>query len=138
MGRIRKALSIGSVIATGGALGTPVRWESSAEKAAKEQERLLDEHNRLLAEQNRLMTGRSAPGRPTLEELEARVGIHRPTVAELEEELGTSHRETLADLEERLGIQHRETGSATTTATKVCLECLGKHCDARIGGLPSV
>lgn len=49
MGRIRKALSITSVIATGGALGTPVKWESSAEKAAKEQARLLKEQNELLA-----------------------------------------------------------------------------------------
>jgi hypothetical protein len=49
MGRIRKALSITSVIATGGALGTPVKWESSAEKAAREQARLLREQNDLLA-----------------------------------------------------------------------------------------
>lgn len=49
MGRIRKAFSITSVIATGGALGTPVKWESSAEKAAKEQARLLKEQNELLA-----------------------------------------------------------------------------------------
>ena len=49
MGRIRKALSITSVIATGGALGAPVKWESSAEKAAKEQARLLEEQNELLA-----------------------------------------------------------------------------------------
>jgi hypothetical protein len=49
MGRIRKALSITSVIATGGAVGTPVKWESSAEKAAKEQARLLKEQNELLA-----------------------------------------------------------------------------------------
>lgn len=49
MGRIRKALSITSVIATGGALGTPVKWESSAEKSAKEQARLLKEQNDLLA-----------------------------------------------------------------------------------------
>ena len=37
MGRIRKALSITSVAVTGGVLGTPVKWESSAEKAAREQ-----------------------------------------------------------------------------------------------------
>lgn len=49
MGRIRKALSISSVIATGGALGAPVKWESSAEKAAKEHARLLKEQNELLA-----------------------------------------------------------------------------------------
>lgn len=49
MGRIRKALSITSVIATGGALGTPVKWESSAEKADKEQAKLLKEQNELLA-----------------------------------------------------------------------------------------
>jgi hypothetical protein len=49
MGRIRKAFSITSVIATGGALGTPVKWESSAEKSAKEQARLLKEQNELLA-----------------------------------------------------------------------------------------
>ena len=49
MGRIRKALSITSVLTTGGALGTPVKWESSAEKAAREQARLLKEQNELLA-----------------------------------------------------------------------------------------
>lgn len=48
MGRIRKALSITSVIATGGALGAPVKWESSAERAAGEQARLLKEQNELL------------------------------------------------------------------------------------------
>ena len=37
------------MIATGGALGAPVKWESSAEKAAKEQARLLEEQNELLA-----------------------------------------------------------------------------------------
>ena len=50
MGRIRKALSITSMIATGGALGTPVKWESSAEKSAKEQARLMKEQNQLLAQ----------------------------------------------------------------------------------------
>jgi hypothetical protein len=48
VGRIRKALSITSVIATGGALGAPVKWESSAERAAGEQARLLKEQNELL------------------------------------------------------------------------------------------
>ena len=50
MGRIRKALSITSVIATGGAIGTPVKWESSAEKAAREQAELIKEQNQLLAQ----------------------------------------------------------------------------------------
>jgi hypothetical protein len=49
VGRIRKALSITSVIATGGALGTPVKWESNAEKAAREQAKLLKDQNALLA-----------------------------------------------------------------------------------------
>ena len=49
MERIWKALSITIVIATGGALGAPVKWESSAEKAAREQVRLLKEQNELLA-----------------------------------------------------------------------------------------
>jgi hypothetical protein len=49
MGRIRKALSITSVIATGAVIGTPVRWESSAEQAAREQARILEEQNGLLA-----------------------------------------------------------------------------------------
>lgn len=51
MGRIRKALSITSVAATGGLLGTPVRWESSAEKAAREQARLMKMQNELIAKQ---------------------------------------------------------------------------------------
>ena len=50
MGRIRKALSITSVIATGGAIGTPVKWESPAEKAAREQKKLMQEQNDLLAQ----------------------------------------------------------------------------------------
>jgi hypothetical protein len=50
VGRIRKALSITSVIGTGGAFGTPVKWESSAEKSAKEQARLMKEQNQLLAQ----------------------------------------------------------------------------------------
>lgn len=50
MGRIRKALSITSVIATGGAFGTPVKWNSSAEKSAKDQARLMREQNQLLAQ----------------------------------------------------------------------------------------
>jgi hypothetical protein len=48
MGRLRKALSIASVIATGGVLA-PVRWESSAEGASREQARLLEVQNELLA-----------------------------------------------------------------------------------------
>jgi hypothetical protein len=36
VGRIPKAVSITTVIAAGGAFGTPVKLESSAEKAAKE------------------------------------------------------------------------------------------------------
>jgi hypothetical protein len=65
MGRIRKALSITSVIATGGALGAPVKWESSAEKASKEQARLLKEQNELLttlARNNQRPAGPPAPG----------------------------------------------------------------------------
>jgi len=50
MGRLRKALSITSAIATGGAFGTPVRWESCQESAAKENAKLLAEQNDLLAE----------------------------------------------------------------------------------------
>lgn len=49
MGRIRKALSITSVAVTGGVLGAPVRWESSAEKAAREQAWLMREQNAILA-----------------------------------------------------------------------------------------
>src|SRR5258708_1740009 len=49
MGRIGKALSITSAIATGGVIGTPVRWESSAEQAAREQAQLMREQNELLA-----------------------------------------------------------------------------------------
>ena len=49
MGRIRKALSITSVIATGGVLGSPVKWESSAEKAARRHAQLLEQQNELLA-----------------------------------------------------------------------------------------
>lgn len=46
MGRIRKTLAIGSVVATG---GIPiVRWNSSAEKAAKKAQELMREQNRLL------------------------------------------------------------------------------------------
>jgi hypothetical protein len=48
MGRIREALSAGTFMATGGVVA-PVRWESSAEKAAREQARLLEEQNDLLA-----------------------------------------------------------------------------------------
>jgi hypothetical protein len=33
----------------GGVAGTPVRWESSAEKAAREQKKLLEQQNELLA-----------------------------------------------------------------------------------------
>jgi hypothetical protein len=49
MGRIREAFSIASFLATSGN-ATPVRWESSAEKAAREQAQLMSEQNRLLAD----------------------------------------------------------------------------------------
>ncbi len=47
MGRIRKTLAITTMVATGGI--PPVRWRSSAEKAAVHQAELLKEQNDLLA-----------------------------------------------------------------------------------------
>jgi hypothetical protein len=74
MGRIRKALSITSVIATGGALGTPVKWKPSAEKAAREHARLAQEQNKLLAEQNWLLAVQIGPQYP--------VELARPSISD--------------------------------------------------------
>jgi hypothetical protein len=48
MGRIRKTLSAAGFLATGGIV-TPIRWESSAEKAARRHMQLLEQQNELLA-----------------------------------------------------------------------------------------
>jgi hypothetical protein len=48
MGRIRKTLSVASFLAMSGTVPPPVRWGSSAEKAAPEQNAPLAEQNRLL------------------------------------------------------------------------------------------
>jgi hypothetical protein len=119
MGRIRKALSITSVIATGGALGTPVKWESSAEKSAREQARLSKEQNELLAEQNRLLAAQ-APSRP-LDEEDWRPAGDR--IAELEWKLGirqTSGRHARAAVS--------SAGHAVESAA-YCLSCLNTGCD---------
>jgi hypothetical protein len=54
MGRIRKTLHW-MVLVVGGTGASPIRAESSAERAAREQAELMREQNRLLAEQNRLL-----------------------------------------------------------------------------------
>jgi hypothetical protein len=54
MGRIRKTLHW-MVPVVGGTPASPIRRESSQERAARETAELAQEQNRLLAEQNRLL-----------------------------------------------------------------------------------
>jgi len=119
MGRIRKALSITSVIATGGAIGTPVKWESSAEKAAREQARLAKEQNELLAQQNRLLAAQATS--PPLGEEDS-----RPTG------------DRLAELEWKLGIRQtsgrharpaKPSADDAVESAAYCLNCLNTECD---------
>jgi len=56
MGRIRKTLHW-MVPVVGGTNASPIRAESSAERAAQEHAELIREQNRLLAAQNRLLGG---------------------------------------------------------------------------------
>lgn len=62
MGRLRK-LARWTFSSGGTGLGSPIRAESSAEEAARQQRELLAEQNRLIAEQNRLIAGQW-PTRP--------------------------------------------------------------------------
>jgi hypothetical protein len=117
MGRLRKALSIGSVIATGGAIGTPVKWESNAEKAAKEQKRLLAEQNTLITQQNMILSRQQRTA-------------YRRTEMEQRAALDADTRPTLAQLEQRVGIRTPE----SETTVKVCIACLNKHCEEHIDG----
>lgn len=61
MGRIRKTLAW--TFSPGGSMKGPIRAESSAERASREQAELLREQNRLLAEQNRLAAMAARPAR---------------------------------------------------------------------------
>lgn len=63
MGRIRKTLHW-MVPVVGGTSASPIRAESSAERAAREHAELLREQNRLLAEQNRLTAQAARAARP--------------------------------------------------------------------------
>jgi hypothetical protein len=60
MGRIRKTLRWTFSFGGTGA-GSPIRAESSAERAAREHAELMKEQNRLLAEQNRMIAGTARP-----------------------------------------------------------------------------
>jgi hypothetical protein len=62
MGRIRKTLRWTFSFGGTGA-GSPIRAESSAERAAREHADLMREQNRLLAEQNRLVSQAARPVR---------------------------------------------------------------------------
>jgi hypothetical protein len=53
----------------GGTSASPIRAESSAERAAREQADLIREQNRLLAEQNRLLAGKDDDEPKTLDDL---------------------------------------------------------------------
>ena len=133
MGRIRKALSVTSFVATGGL--PVVRWQSSAEKAAKEQTRLLQEQNQLLAQQRGSVYSQIYPVGDRVAQLQPETGTRKSTSAAEREPLDSSARATLAELEQRVGIRPPDLSSpADGTATKVCLACLSEHCDERIGG----
>jgi hypothetical protein len=64
VGRIRKTLHW-MVPVIGGTAASPIRAESSAEKAVREQAELIREQNRLLAQQNQLRAGRPLRGPST-------------------------------------------------------------------------
>lgn len=61
MGRIRKTLAW--TFSPGGNMKGPIRAESSAERAAREQAKLLQEQNRLLAKHNQLAARAAKPAR---------------------------------------------------------------------------